>query len=583
MLRVSSAGDGVMRSRELTSWQSAAMHRRSSADCMFQACLKWILLLLAIHVLAASTSAAPRRFTVLYVSADYAYLDGGVADSLALGDTLRVPASPDARNPADVSTAVMVVEHVADHSAACRIIVGRGPIVAGNLVLSSRREPREGAPAPSPVVAHGESVEPAVRGGAEGAERAEPPRPPWAELSGYAAFQWYRFEDDGPSRVRRDQPTLRFSVKARRIRGKELSFYAKGRARHDIRRSDRTTVSVDEWSNRLYAFALSYGAPDARLNWQIGRLLSSALAPTGPVDGALVEGRVVSVMRAGGFGGTIPDDRTRVGSSSYLKYGLFIRATKGQFGAPRWSAVAAATAEYHRSTVSRQYVYQQADWQSGRRWSIYEGIEIDLNNGWRREGSLGAVSLTNARMSVACRPTDRTSVTMSYDNRRNYRTWETRSVADSLFDTAFRNGLRTNAHVNLGRDWSISANAGGQRRQGESATTWSWGGGASCGNFVIRRLYLSAQLSGFSGPWASGLNPSLNLRQSFLGGHQVGIAAGAYIYESGTPSTRRESRWARVDVTRYLTSRFYINGQFEHDWGDEPRGNRMQAETGISF
>jgi hypothetical protein len=156
-------------------------------------------------------------------------------------------------------------------------------------------------------------------------------------------------------------------------------------------------------------------------------------------------------------------------------------------------------------------------------------------------------------------------------------------LADSLFDTALRNGLRANARVNVGQSWSLSGNAGRQHRQGDTEDTWSWGAGLACSEFLADHLFMNFQITGFSGPWADGVNPSLSLRRSFNGGHQAAISSGAYVYTPETIGARRTSRWARIEATRYVISRFYMSGQFEHDWGDVPKGNRLQAEVGMTF
>lgn len=535
--------------------------------------LRLALTLAALCSAGLGFSAAARDFQVRYVSADHVYLDGGASDSLAQGDTLQVLRGND-------PTGRITVEHASEHSAACRVITEPRSIRVGDTarMLDPRGTAMTASGPPDPVAL-------ANRSAITSPATPPPPEPqaPWADVAGNVSFQWYRFDSEGPSGVRHDQPTLRFNIKARRLLGREMTFHAKGRARHDTRQRGDHSTAEEEWNSRLYTFSLTYGGAGAPVTWQIGRLLSNALAPTGPVDGVLIDGRLSPVIRAGAFGGTLPDVHGVVPGSEFHKYGIFVRASRGEFGLSRWSAVAAATAEYRGSTVSRQYVYHQADWQSGRRWSVYEGIEIDLNNGWRREGASAAVSLTNARVSLAYRPTDPMSVTVSYDNRRNFRTWSTRSVADSLFDTAFRNGLRANAHLKLGSGWSASGNVGRRHREGDNDVTWSWGGGVSCSDFLIRRLFMNSQVSGFSSPNATGLNPSATLRQVFRGGHQVSLGGGAYRYVPGATGTRRASYWARVDATRYMTARVYLNGQFEHDWGDEPRGNRIQAELGMAF
>jgi hypothetical protein len=537
------------------------------------------LLLALMAATMGVTPAVARDLRVRYLSTDFVYLDGGTADSLAVGDTLRLT-----RDSVEVGDAV--VEHAAEHSAACRLLTR---IRSAQIGDAARILTRAATPGTASPPASREVPEiPVTTAGA-----APKPPPPVADtvrvrpkggVSGYAAVQWYRFADRGGPKFKYDQPTLRLQFKARRLFGRSLTFEVKGRARHDHRlRSFNGTVPASEWSNRLYALSLAYDEPDAVWNWQAGRLVSNALAATGPVDGALVEARVSSVVRCGAFGGTLPDLSNTAPRGSIKKYGLFVRAEQGEYGARRWSAALAGTAEYHGATVSRQYTFLQADFQSGRRWNLHESLELDLNSGWRRRPGTASVSVTNQYASIGYRPANQASISLTYDNRRNYRTWDNRSLPDSLFDAAFRTGLRLNANLRLLRTWSAYGNVGRQHEQGHSQDTWSWSGGLTGNRILSDRVSLTVQTSGFSGRWAKGVTPSVQLRKTFLTGHWVGLAGGAYVYTPKSFGGRRTNDWARVEATGYLSARVYVTGQYERDWGTDVKGDRVTAEAGVHF
>ena len=539
------------------------MHRAQPAAARL-----WLAVVTVALLLAAP--AAAREFKVRYLSADFVYLDAGTVDGLAPGDTLLV-----SRRGERVAT--LAVAHAAEHSASCRVLAASTAVQPGDAVRPLRDGPVPVAAvnAPSPR-APAPTVEPTPI--------PEPSGPPWARTSGYVALQWYRFADRGASGLDYDQPTLRLNFRARKLWGKDLTFQMRGRARHDGRsRRYNETIPADEWSNRVYALSLAYDNPDAVVSWQAGRIVSNALAATGPVDGALLEARLSPTLRAGAFGGFLPDWSSTAPRGSLRKYGLFLNAAGGEYGAPRWSAALAGTAEYHGSTVSRQYLFLRNDWQSGRRWSLFQSWEIDLNNGWRRTPGTAAVELSNVYLSAGYRPGGRTALSVSYDNRRSYRTWDNRALPDSLFDAAFRTGLRANLHARLGAGWTGSAGGGWRHRQGEADDTWSWHGSLTRDDFMVGRVRLTAQVAGFSGPWADGFNPSLQLQKAFLAGHLIGLSGGVYLYTSTAGGDRRQNRWARIDGTRYLTTRFFLSGQYERDWGDDVEGDRFLAEAGLNF
>jgi hypothetical protein len=247
--------------------------------------------------------------------------------------------------------------------------------------------------------------------------------------------------------------------------------------------------------------------------------------------------------------------------------------------------------------VSRQYLYLRSDWRSGRRWTLDQSTELDLNGGWRRSSGRGAVSLTNVFVSAGYRPGGRASFGASFDGRRNCRTWENRGLADSLFDAAFRSGLRIRASLGLGPRWSFTGNTGWRGREGGGGDTWSWAAGLSREGLLARSVSLTVQAAGFSGPWARGLNPWIQLQKSFAAGHGVTVSSGTYSYRpdaggatagsDGAPArsrgARRANSWIRFSGTRQLPGRCFLNGEWERDWGDDARGDRFLAGAGVGF
>ncbi len=530
---------------------------------------------------AGADAGSPVEVHVRYVSADYVYLDAGTAKGLAVGDSLAV-------THGQTTVATVQVVYVTELSASCRVVSSTGTVLAGD---SARLLRAPGAAAPSPPAAGAQAAPgwaPAPTATAP-ATVAAPPTPvpppaPGAEVSGYAALQWYHYSDRSSAGLSYDEPAVRLYLKARRLWGRPITFEMRGRVQHDWRAhsfSDR--VPSREWSNRVYQFSLAYDDPDAAVTWQAGRIISNAIAATGPVDGLLLESRFSAAFRGGVFGGTLPDFSNTAPRSSLQKYGVYVRGASGDYGGRRWAAAAAATAEYHGSTVSRQYLYLQSQWQSGPRFSFYEGAELDLNNGWRRAGAPGSVSLTNLYLTGSYRPSTGSTMNLTYDSRRNFRSWDNRSLADSLFDDALRHGLRGMVSLRLAPRWQAFANGGWRGRQGGGDNTWSWGGGLSRDGVLGAGLRVTAQANGFHGPRTSGLNPSLTLLKAFPAGHSLGLSGGFYRYKFGVLGARRTNSWLQVDATRRLTARLYMTGQYQHDWGDDVRGERFLAELGVNF
>ncbi len=557
----------------------------------------WALVMTGSPPLAAASAAAgtPAAFRVRYVSADYVYLDAGTSDGLAVGDTLAV-----SRGGSAVAT--LQVAYATDHSASCGILTATGTVGTGDAAQLRRagpgkaaeHDPPAAAPAdssaavaasaPKAATASGVGAPAIVTASSAGAAGGRPGVGLPAVVTGFAALQWYHYSDRTPAGLDFDRPALLLHLKARRIWGRSLTFEVRGRAQHDRRaRSYADGVPAQEWDNRVYTFSLAFDDPDAAVNWQAGRISSNAIAATGPVDGLLVESRLSSAVRLGAFGGALPDLNVGAPNSAMQKYGVYLRAAQGDYGSRRLAGAVAGTAEYHGRTVSRQYLYVQSEWQSGRRWSLYEAAELDLNTAWRRAETPGALTLSNLYLTANWRPSTGSALGLSYDSRRNYRDWDNRSLADSLFDDALRHGLRALVNARLGGPWRVYANGGWRGRVGGGDDTWSWAGGLSSDRFLAAGWRLTLQAAGFRSALSRGLNPSLILQKSLAGGHSFSLSGGSYRYRFGAIDGRRTNSWLRVEGTGRLAPRLSLTGQYEHDWGDDTRGERLLGEMSVNF
>jgi len=172
---------------------------------------------------------------------------------------------------------------------------------------------------------------------------------------------------------------------------------------------------------------------------------------------------------------------------------------------------------------------------------------------------------------------------LSYDNRKNYFTYEMRSLADSLFNTAFRQGLRSNVAVTLPGNYRISANFGLRHRQYEKQYVYSYGLSVSKYHFLQRGVSILGRFSGFSNTFTQGYNPSLRLGKIFGRGHALYFSYGNYWYRLNSIDTTRINQWLRLNGQLELPARMFLSAQYEYDWGDDVLGHRYLVELGYRF
>lgn len=507
-------------------------------------------------------------FKVQYISAEHVYLDGGKDKGLAIGDTLIV-------RRLKTVIAEVVVEFVSEHSASCRVIQARQNPVAGDLAaLKSKTAPavEEKKPlAKHPLLKEKEN------------EKASPERN-HIRISGSMGFQWYQFIDNSAFNLNFSQPTVRLNFKARNIWNRPFNLFIKLRSRYNKReRAYNSDVPQKEWRNRIYELYFSYEDEKAPLNFRFGRIISNTLSGVGYIDGVLLQHNLTNKVRWGIFAGTQPEWQYSDFQTSLQKYGLYANYLRGDYTSSRLEATLAAAGEYHGSTVSREFIYMQTSYYHGKRWNIYQSTELDVNRGWRKEKSGQTISLSGLYVSGNYYFADWISAGLSYDNRKNYYTYEMRGLADSLFDAAFRHGLRATLNGRILKNTRFSINFGLRERETGAQYTYSYGTNLTQNNLFLRGLMLSVRFNGFHNLYTTGYNPSLQAGKNFSGGHSVSISYGNYFYRIDRTNSDRLNQWLRAAAQIELPLRLYLSGQYEYDWGDDRRGHLILAEVGYRF
>lgn len=507
--------------------------------------------------------------SVKYVSAEHVYLDGGNLHGLSPGDSLSVTRDGD-------WIATVVVDFVAEHSASCRIERGSPNVKPGD---TARGRVRFDPPAPRPRSPELSAPDPIPDSFFNRASRR-----PLAKLRGTISAVSHRLADASASDLDFSQSTFRINFRAREILGRPYTLTVKARLRHDDRtRPLSSIVPQSEWRDRIYALNLSYHDPTAAFNYDIGRIAVNELGGVGYLDGALVKRRLTGRWRVGVFGGTQPDWRNAEPQRSIQKYGGFVQIVRSGPRSRGFEGAIALTGEYQGRIVNREFVYLWARLRPGPVWTFTQSMELDINRGWRHDRSGERVTLSSLYATGRFTPTRWMTANLSYDNRTNYLTTQSLSVPDSLFDDAFRHGVRASVNLRSRRAWSLTAGGGYRKREGELSSTTSWNLVLSRRAFFSPLVTLTVQVYGFSSYLASGLNPSVRLRRRFPAGHTAGLAVGTYAYDATGLLEKRYNNWVRGEATYQLPFSIFVAGEYEYAWGDDLPGHRMTTEVGYRF
>ncbi|HBY99937.1 MAG TPA: hypothetical protein DEO84_01330 [candidate division Zixibacteria bacterium] len=528
----------------------------------------WSLLFTVL--IFSSASATDRGYSIKYISGESVYLDAGTNDSLVIGDRLRIVTG-------DSISAELEIVFVADNSSSCKILSQTIPPKVGDKAIISTAAPRqmqETANPPAETSAVAVIVPPVAS--------TAPAKSSKTRLDGSVSFQLYRWDDLKSSNLDFTQPGIRFNLKARQIYGSNFSLFARTTSRHNQRtRSYNRDVPKSDWRNRIYQLAVVYADDKAPFYFELGRIIFNNLSGVGYIDGILVQKSLSAKFNIGGFGGTQPEWQYSDFQTSIQKYGVYLGYANGDLKKYRLESTLALTGEYHGSTVSREFVFLRNTLNLSNRWNFFQSSEVDINRGWRKEKSGKSLSITNLFVFGRGRLGKYLSAGLSIDNRKNYWTYELKSLADSLFDDILRRGLRVDLSIKPGKGYFISPNFGYNKRSGDGRATISYGISMNKSNFISSSQYANLQFSGFTGPFTDGYNYSFRLGRYFRS-NMLSLGYGAYIYQFNSGGNHN-NQWIQASGQFNLISNVYISTTYEYDSGDDIKGHRIYGELGYRF
>ena len=529
-----------------------------------------IFLILGLILIGFSQNEKANLITsIKYISAENVYLSTGSASGVQIGNKFTV-----FRNEKIIGHVEVI--YVAKNSASCKIIDNTEPILKNDKAVRTFSSPKEDVVADTTIEKRQRKI--------NTFKRSKKISQSFARLSGSASLQWYQFQDSRDSDLSFSQPSLRLNLKARQLWGKNYNFYLKLRSRYTNKASRFSNLSSNEkLNNRIYTLGFEYSDDQSPVNYNVGRIISPKFSGIGYFDGVILQFNLSSKFNFGIFAGAQPQWQYSDFQSSLQKYGFYLNYLKGDYRSLRFESTLAAAGEYHNGTISREFVYIQNRLSNSNDWSFYQGMSLDINRDWRKEISGESVSLSNLYLSGRYKFSKNFTAGISYDNRKNYLTFETKSVIEELFDDAQRQGLRTNVSFTFPQKIRFSANFGLRKKQNESETTYSYYASISKSNLGFINLRGSLNFSGFSNLYTNGYNPSIRLTQYLDAGHSIGLSGGSYLYALNEGNEKRSNHWAGVESYIYLFKSIFLMTNYEYNWGDDSEGHRILAELGYRF
>lgn len=529
---------------------------------------KFFFVILVAFGTTIQLQAQVKTYKVKYISSEFVYIDAGSEQGISIGDSLEV-----FRNYKKI--AGLKVVYTAGHSASCKIINQQMKLQVGDPV--THRMQKKSANIDAPVKQQRKRTFDNTE--TKGRKTSQ------TSVSGSIALQAHIYQDISSRGYDFLQPGLRFRLRAKDLWGKQkLGLRIRFRSRYD-NRSRRLNYSVakEEWRNRLSEAAIYFEDPAAAMNFRLGRIISNVFSGVGFIDGLMLKHNINSSWRWGIFAGSQPEWQYSGFQTSLQKYGMFVSYVYGQYGSQRFETNLSLAGVYHGSTVSRELVYLNSQYQSGRNWRFYQSMELDINRDWRKEKTGETLSLSGLYLTGNYRITNGLSAGLSYDSRKNYYLYEYRTIADSLFDDAARRGLRANMTMKFLKDYRLLTHVGIRKRESESNYTYSYSVRIQKNNFFLKRMSLSTRLSGFNNLFTSGLQSGLRVGKTFRNGFSTYASYNAYAYRFKADDSKRIEQRAGFTTRMELPASLYLSADYNYNFGDDLQGHRVFAELGYRF
>jgi hypothetical protein len=521
----------------------------------------------------AARSQDEAQFLVSYVSAEHVYIDAGKADGLHVGDRLG-------RIIDGKAVAELEVVYVALHSASCRQLEGAPPAAAGDALIIVDKAAVSDIETPPPVVT--EPIEEMPMLEPEAPITVAPAVP--VRMYGNASMILYHWADKSDANLDFTQTSARVNLRAENIWMEHLDFAVRTRGRYDVRnRAYSPGISETQWENRLWVLSLAYDNPKGPLAFSAGRFLPRRLGNIGYIDGAMVSAHLSDRFEMATFAGRRSKWAYNEDAPSMSKYGGYISYQSDLHDLLYFDQSIGMVGEFFEGYLSRSYIAWSGSFRQGQRWGASQSIELDINRGWRKDKAGESLTLSNLFLHSWLRVSRAIRLSVQYDTRQNYWTYQYLSQADSLFDDRVRQGFRGRLDLSpLRRTW-LSGSIGYRKATGDSDASYSYSGSIRRAGFFGYNMSVSLMLSGFDGMYENGNSYSIrtSLPPGALGNLYASV--GGYKYSVSNQSGSRSSRNYEIGTSFDFSSGYYVGGSSEWSTGDDIDGLRLQIELGYRY
>lgn len=420
-----------------------------------------LLFLTACPQLSAAKDAAEEKNTTVagsinYISRDLIYISLGVESGIAVGDTIRVE-----RDGLLIAKALVV--HVAEETSSARVLHSDQSLQTGDTVRFTHiifPETNE-----TDLTANQTLATAATR--PRTGSRLLTPRP---ASTGRVVTRLFGFHDGSPEGYSSLQPSLFVNWEGNRLAGQPFEWAITGRIRRDLGPgASEGQFGPNGTPLTLYQGWVGWHTDECGpVGFQAGRIRSPLLSGIGLMDGGRVDFRPHVNWTIGLSGGYQPDLQSAEITTDGTRLAGELRYRRGDWNGTRYEGGLAVVQQSLKGQLDRRYLVHQSSFRTARAFQGWLGVELDMNAA--DSVNNGVRQFTSGYMNARWRITRTTSWSLRANTIRFVKLLEThKSIPDSLWDDARRNGVSSDVRFRLGRSWDVTV-GGGFHQQEDVAT-----------------------------------------------------------------------------------------------------------------
>lgn len=506
------------------------------------------------------TLAEQTKAEITYVSSEAIYINVGTNHGLVIGDSLAVVRSGD-------TLIWLRITNISSKSAATAPTSADHSIKAGDNVVFQVSDNVEDTDSVISV----KEVKSLTKQHDESTEN---------KLRGTVTLEQMIHRDQTGSGRHWYQPGVGIRLRLDNIGGRGIKFSMRHRTRlYHRSRTVRAGQASDDWTHRLSEF--SFVSDHDRSIWGVGRIAVPQVRGMGYIDGAFLVRPISERWQAGIAIGASPRYTDSGFDFDRRKAGLFVAYEVGQYDSRLLNLSAALSSEYRGNTISRDFVYLQSIFSSARKLYLYQSAEFDINRSWRYTTTGHRFKLTNYFGSARVKVTKNLNVRLSYDTRSAIRYFDSREIADSLFDDRSRYGLRGSVEWSASDLVRISIDGGVRFRPDINGNTHNASLAVRLKGFPVLHQSLYFRLSWVETKFLTAYRPYLAYRFRVGRKWRLSLAGVGYIYESA--GSVSENFTLTADVSRYFGHRYYFTVQLREHLDSTLRSTDLRTELGITL